>query len=141
MDTPKYNGDATIVIDVSDSYWGEPEPKIVTAQYLSSINRQYNAIVKSEANNAERHDKVKDYLVENADELGEHAEEIAKILGLDLETYVEVTVEVHANLTILVPFGKSIEDLSEYDFDVEITCNDGDFEIESADYHVDNLNY
>lgn len=141
MDTLTYNADATIVINEAGTYWGEVVPKQLTASDISGTYRQYKAMTQREATKIERIDKVKDYLVENHDELGDHAVEIAKLLDIDLDTTVSVTLNITATLEITVPFGKYIEDLSEYDFDVEITCNDSDFDIESSDYNVDSLDY
>lgn len=140
-DSIVYDADATIVINEAKTYWGEVVPKVLRANEISHTYRQHDAIIQREHKKLENLDKVKEYLIENVDELGDHATEIAKILELDLDSYVDVTLNITATLTMCVPFGKSIEDLSEYDFDVDITCNDDDFEIESSDINVDRLDY
>jgi len=108
--------------DISRTYW--------RVDALKETNNRYS---KAE-------DAVKEYLVENYEEIGEeHATEIANILGIDLAKTIEVVFDVTIRATISVPLGKDVEDLSVYDFDIEISSNESEYEIEESDAEIDSI--
>ena len=76
------------------------------------------------------------YLKENYEDLELHADELANILGIELTNEVEFEMTVSITGTIVLPMGKSFDDLSEYDFDVELTCNEMDYELEQFDADI-----
>lgn len=136
---PVYDSEAKIVINANPSYWSDPKPEVKTAGDVSGTYRQYNAIVQREARRIDQIDKVKEYLIENYDELEMHADEIAKLLDIELTQYVEFSMEVTITGSIAIPVGKTFDDLSEYDFEVELTCNDSDYEVDNYDVSIDRL--
>lgn len=137
--TPVYDQDATIVINEA-SYWSDLKPKVMTAQELSGTIRQYNAIVQREATKISNLDKCKEYLLENLEELDDHAIQIAKILDIDLEQSITVTLNVTINLDLTIPAGFDVDDLDESDFDISISYYGGDgVEIEGEDIVIESI--
>jgi len=112
----------------------------MTAQELSGILRQYNAMTQREATKITNLDKCREYLLENLDELDDHAIEIAKILDIDLSTTATVTLNVTINLDLTIPAGFDVDDLDEYDFDISVSYGGGDgVEIEGEDIVIDSI--
>jgi hypothetical protein len=80
--------------------------------------------------------QLREYLVENFDDLGEHAEPIAEIFSIDLTKSVEVEVKMTYSLTVTVPLGWTEDEISEnlrYPEGFESDDNDMCIESESAD--------
>jgi len=80
--------------------------------------------------------QLREYLVDNFDDLGEHAEPIAEIFSIDLTKSVEVEVKVTYSLTVTVPIGWTEDEISEnlrYPEGFESDDNDMCIESESAD--------
>ena len=80
--------------------------------------------------------QLREYLVDNFDDLGEHAEPIAEIFNIDLTKEVEVTVRVSYSLTVTVPMNWTEDDISNnlrYPEGFESDDNDMCIESESAD--------
>jgi hypothetical protein len=130
-----YNPYATIVYNSNPVPYSGTTPALASADLVTSTFRN-NQIRVDKINKINgQHDKVREYLIENYEELDEHAVAIAKMLDLDLDT--EITVEISASIqvTLSVPVGTSVYDLSTYDFDVDITCNEPKYEIQ--DYNAD----
>ena len=134
-----YDSNATIVINKAPSYAHTPEPEVKTAYEVSSTYRQISVL--RDAN--DRHDnalaKVKSYLTENYEELEDHADEIARLLNIDLTQYITFEMNVTITGTLSLPIGKSFDDVSEYDFDIDLSVNDRDIEIEDYSADIDSL--
>ena len=80
--------------------------------------------------------QLREYIVDNFDDLGEHAEPIAEIFSIDLTKSVEVEVKVTYSLTVTVPIGWTEDEISEnlrYPEGFESYDNDMCIESESAD--------
>ena len=80
--------------------------------------------------------QLKEYLVDNYEDLGEHAEPIAEIFSIDLTKEVEVSVRVSYSLTVTVPLNWTEDDISNnlrYPEGFESDDNDMCIESESAD--------
>ena len=80
--------------------------------------------------------QLKEYLVDNYEDLGEHAEPIAEIFSIDLTKEVEVSVRVSYSLTVTVPLSWTEDDISNnlrYPEGFESDDNDMCIESESAD--------
>ena len=84
-------------------------------------------------------EKVKEYLVENYDDLELHADEIAELLGITLEKTVEVTFQVEITASITLPIGKDFDDLNEYDFEVTLESTDSDYTVENYDSTIERM--
>jgi len=63
---------------------------------------------------------LRDYLCENYEDMGDHADEIASLMGIELEREVEVSVTVQATFTLTLKAGESFdEDNIDVDFSYE----------------------
>lgn len=139
---PLYDPKATIVI--KKGYYHESPANIEYANVdADDISRNYwrvGALQETNNRNSRTVDAVKDYLVENYEDIGEeHANEIANLLGVDLSKTLEVVFDVTIRATISVPVGKDVDDLSVYDFDIEISSNESEYEIEESEADIDSI--
>ena len=138
---PEYDPNAKMVIKKGYYYnsLANAEFAEVNADDVSRTYWQKDALKETNDRNSRAYDKVKEYLVENYDELEEHADEIAKILSIDLSKTVDVEFNVTIKASISIPVNKDVSDLSVYDFDVEISSNESDYEIEEFDADIDSI--
>jgi hypothetical protein len=140
--TPAYDPKATILVR-KGYYYGTPSDSKFEVENADDISRTYwqkDALKETNDRNSRALDKVKEYLVENFDEIGEeHATEIAEILGIELSKTIEVVFDVTIRATVSVPVDKDVEDLSVYDFDIEISSNESDYEIEESEADIDSI--
>jgi hypothetical protein len=140
--TPSYDPNAEMLIK-KGYYYGTPanaEYATVTADDISRTYWKADALKETNDRNSRAQDKVKEYLVENYDEIGsEHADEIARILGIDLHKTVDVEFNVTIKATITIPMDKDVSDLSVYDFDITIESNESDYEIEESEADIDSI--
>ena len=140
--TPAYDPKATILVR-KGYYYGTPSDSKFEVENADDISRTYwrlDALKETNDRNSRAQDKVKEYLVENYDEIGsEHADEIARILGIDLHKTVDVEFNVTIKATITIPMDKDVDDLSVYDFDITIESNESDYEIEESDAEIDSI--
>jgi hypothetical protein len=139
---PLYDPKNTIVIK-KGYYYASPENVQYAVENADDISRAFwrvDALTETNQRNSRAYDKVKDYLVENYDEIGEeHATEIANILSIDLSKSVDVEFNVTIKATISIPVNKDVSDLSVYDFDVEISSNESEYDIEEFDVDIDSI--
>mgnify|MGYP000058596010 FL=1 len=139
---PLYDPKATIVVR-KGYYYGTPSDSKFDLENADDISRTYwrlDALQETNNRNSRAQDKVKDYLVENYDEIGEeHATEIANILGIDLSKEVEVEFNVTIKATISMPVNEDVSDLSVYDFDITIESNESKYEILDSDADIDSI--
>ena len=80
--------------------------------------------------------QLREYIVDNFDDLGEHAEPIAEIFSIELTKEVEVSVRVSYSLTLTVPLNWTEDDISNnlrHPEGFESDDNDMVIESESAD--------
>jgi len=138
--TPAYDPKATILVR-KGYYYGTPSDSKFDLENADDISRTYwrlDALQETNNRNSRAQDKLKDYLVENYDEIGEeHATEIANIFGIDLSKTVDVEFSVTIKATISVPMNTDVSDLSVYDFDVEISSSE--YEIDEYDADIDSI--
>lgn len=131
-DTFVYDPDATLVVN-NGSYYS-PVYALMTSRDLSTKIMSLKNLENRVANYETCDENARQYLIENYDEIGsEHANELARLLCIDLTQSVEVEFDVKITATILVPVGKSFDDLSEYDFDITLETNEHDYEVEEFD--------
>jgi len=137
---PEYDPKATILVR-KGYYYGSPSDAKYDLENADDISRTYwrvDALQSTNSSNSRAQDKLKDYLVENFDEIGEeHATEIANIFGIDLSKTVDVEFSVTIKATISVPMNTDVSDLSVYDFDVEISSSE--YEIDEYDADIDSI--
>jgi hypothetical protein len=139
---PIYNPKATIVVR-KGYYYGTPSDSKFDLENADDISRTYwrlDALQETNNRNSRAQDKLKDYLVENFDEIGEeHANEIANIFGIELSKTVEVVFDVTIRATVSIPVNEDVSDLSVYDFDIEISSNESDYEIEESEADINSI--
>ena len=136
---PEYDPKATIVVR-KGYYYGTPSDSKFEVENADEISRAFwrvDALTATNNSNSKAQEKLKDYLVENYDELGDHATEIANIFGIDLSKEIEVEFSVTIKATISVPMSTDVSDLSVYDFDVEISSSE--YEINDYDADIDSI--
>jgi uncharacterized protein (DUF885 family) len=134
----EYDRAKTLVIN--KQYYGTPEYALVSAEDVSMKYWRHSALTQRVANYESAHDKLKDYLIENFDSIGEdQAKDIATILNIDLSKEVEVEFTVTIKATVTMPVNEEVSDLSTYDFDVEISSNNNDYEIIDSDSDIDSI--
>jgi len=140
--TPAYDPKATILVR-KGYYYGTPSDSKFEVENADDISRTYwrlDALQETNNRNSRAQDKLKDYLVENYDEIGEeHATEIANIFGMDLSKTVDVEFNVTIKATISIPVNEDVSDLSVYDFDVEISSNESRYEVDEFDADIDSI--
>ena len=139
---PLYDPKATIVVR-KGYYYGTPSDSKFDLENADDISRTYwrlDALQETNNRNSRAQDKLKDYLVENFDEIGEeHATEIANIFGIELSKEVEVEFDVRIKATISIPVNEDVSDLSVYDFDITIESNESKYEIEESDADIESI--
>ena len=137
---PEYDPKATIVVR-KGYYYGTPSDSKFEVENADDISRAFwrvDALQSTNNSNSRAQDKLKDYLVENFDEIGEeHATEIANIFGMDLSKTVDVEFSVTIKAAISIPMNKDVSDLSVYDFDIEISSSE--YEIDEFDADIDSI--
>ena len=140
--TPSYDPKATMLIR-KGYYYGTPSEARYEIENADDISRTFwrvDALTETNNRNSRAQDKLKEYLVENYEDIGEeHAKEIAEIFGIDLSKTIEVVFDVTIRATISVPVDKDVNDLSAYDFDIEISSNESEYEIEESDADIDSI--
>lgn len=140
--TPAYDPKATLLVR-KGYYYGSPSDSKFELENADDISRTYwrlDALKETNDRNSRAQDKLQEYLVENFDEIGEeHATEIANIFGIELSTTVDVVFDVTIRATVTLPIGKDVSDLSVYDFDIEISSNESDYEIDEYDADINSI--
>ena len=130
--TPTTDGTTEVVRE-----WEVLDAKI--ASLMSDLSRaeslrdSYNRVATRQTNQI---DSVKDYLLENYDDLGNHADEIAQLLDIELTREVEYTVTMTATVTVTVAPGEDAESLISDNLYIE--SNNGNISVD--DYEVDYTN-
>jgi hypothetical protein len=139
---PLYDPKATIVVR-KGYYYGTPSDAKYDLENADDISRAFwrvDALQSTNNSNSKAQDKLKDYLVENFDEIGEeHANAIANIFGMDLSKEVEVEFNVTIKATVSMPINEDVSDLSIYDFNITIESNESNYEILDFDADIDSI--
>ena len=140
--TPAYDPKATLLVR-KGYYYGTPSDSKFELENADDISRTYwrlDALKETNDRNSRAQDKLQEYLVENYEEIGEeHATAIANIFGIELSTTVDVEFDVTIRATISLPIGKDVSDLSVYDFDIEISSNESEYEIDEYDADINSI--
>ena len=80
-------------------------------------------------------ESVKEYLIENYDDLGHHADELATLLDIELEREVTYSISMSATVTVTVKMGEDAEDL----ITENLYIDSSDSNINIDDYNVDTV--
>jgi uncharacterized membrane protein (UPF0182 family) len=88
--------------------------------------------------NATRRDNLSAWIVENFEELGDLATELCEMFDLPTTVSHEMTLTISATVTLELPLGYDLDNLSEYDFETSLEYT-GDGEMSWSDISVDAL--
>ena len=135
----EYSSDSTIVVMLPCAWGEEQKFQEMKAPEITQLMRLNDTRMKSLVDYEYKVEKAQEYLIENYEELGDHADEIAELLGIELQQTVSFEMTVTITGSITVPVGKSLWELSEYDFDIDLTCSNSDYELEEYDVTDFNL--
>ena len=139
---PTYDPKATMLVR-KGYYYGSPSEARYEVENADDISRTFwrvDALTETNNRNSKAQDKLKDYLVENFEEIGEeHANEIASIFGIELSKSLDIVFNVTIRATVSVPVNKDASDLSTYDFDIEISSNESEYEVEDFEADIDSI--
>ena len=80
-------------------------------------------------------ESVKEYLIENYDDLGHHADELATLLDIELEREVTYSISMSATVTVTVKMGEDAEEL----ITDNLYVDSSDSNINIDDYNVDTV--
>lgn len=125
----QYDHWAPVVLELD----GEFVSKTVSdLEYAYKRVDSYRSISNTMTTNIE---SVKNYLIENYDDLGHHADEIATLLDIELEREVTYSVSMSCSVTVTVKMGEDAEDLISEN--LYIDSSDGNINID--DYNIDTV--
>ena len=140
--TPSYDPKATMLVR-KGYYYGTPSEARYEIENADDISRTFwrvDALTETNNRNSRAQDKLKDYLVENFEDIGEeHANEIANFFGIELSKSLDIVFNVTIRATVSVPVNKDASDLSTYDFDIEISSNEAEYEVEDFEADIDSI--
>ena len=97
----QHNLFSTVVLNLSDE--GYVEKTVNDIEWTYKRKDAFRSIADTHATNIE---SVKEYLIENYDELEDHANQIATMLDIELTREVEYSVSMSATVTITVAMGE-----------------------------------
>lgn len=135
--TPMYDPHATIIVNKGDYYSADYQP--ISASEITNKLIAHLNLSQRVKNHEQCNENVRKYLIENYEELGDHADEIARLLQIELIQTIEVEFDVTVKASITIPVGKNFDDLSEYDFDITIESNESDWEIEEFEADINRM--
>jgi len=131
-----YDPYAKIVVNVHQPVYSGVTPLVLEAHEVTSLKNndeiRKQRIVKLNG----QIDNVRDYLIENYDELGDHADEIARLLNIELTNEVTVDVNVTFSVTMTLPVGTEADSVEGHDFSFDIISENSDYEIQDYDTYV-----
>ena len=129
---PTYDPYAKIVVNVHQPVYSGVTPLVLEAHEVTSLKNNDTLRQKRIAKLDASIENVREYLVENYEELGEHADEIARLLDIELTNEVTVDVNVTFSVTMTLPIGIEADSVEGQDFSFHIESQNSDYEI--ADY-------
>jgi len=140
--TPEVSYDpyAKIVVNVHQPVYSGVTPLVLEAHEVTSLKNNDTLRTQRIVKLSGQISDVQEYLTENYDDLDDHAVAIAKLLGIELSTELEVVFDVSITATLTVPVGKTIYDLSTFDFDVSLSSNDSDYDVEDYNSDINDIN-
>lgn len=106
----KYVPSAKIVYNASP-YGMEDTPAVASAQDVTMMSRSIERLREEVKDLKLSIELVKSHLMENHEELGEHAQDIADMLDIELIREVNVTVTVEFQVELALKPNESIDDI------------------------------
>jgi hypothetical protein len=128
-----YNNTAVILLELPTGSSTEFVQK--TAMDIEYAYKRLDSFRSIANNQTSQIEAVKQYLIENYDDLELHADEIAALLDIELTREVEYTVSMTATVTVTVGVGQDPDDLISSNLYIE--SNDSNVTVDS--YDVDSV--
>jgi hypothetical protein len=125
----QYNTWAPLIIEVNGEFITRTAHEV---EYVFRNLDSYRSIANTQTSNIE---SVKEYLIENYDDLGHHADELATLLDIELEREVTYSISMSASVTVTVKMGEDAEDL----ITENLYIDSSDSNINIDDYNVDTV--
>lgn len=135
-EVPTYDPYAKVVINTHQPVYAGTTPHILEAHEVTSLYNNNEIRTKRIATFESRIQNVREYLIENYEELDEHADEIARLLDIDLTNEVTVDVNVTFSVTMTLPIGIDADSVEGHDFNFDITSENSDYEIQDYETYV-----
>ena len=131
----QYNSFSTIILElpVGTNVTEFVDKTANDIEYAFKRLDTYRSIANTQTSNI---DSVKEYLLDNYDDLGNHADEIASLLDIELSREVEYTVTMTATVTITLSPGDDADSI--LSDNLYIDSNTGTISVD--DYTVDYSN-
>jgi len=85
--------------------------KKVFPSYIEHTIERKDRLVRDVTKYLSQIESVREYLIENYDELDEHAKEIADLLDVELTREVEVTITYEVYATVTLGVGEELDDV------------------------------
>jgi len=131
-----YDPYAKVVVNVHQPVYSGVTPLVLEAHEVTSLKNNDTLRTKRIAKLDASIENVREYLVENYEELGEHADEIARLLGIELTNEVTVDVNVTFSVTMTLPIGIEADSVEGHDFSFDVSSENSDYEIQDFDTYV-----
>lgn len=138
LTTPEltYDPYAKIVVNTHQPVYSGVTPVILEAHQVTSLKNNESRITQRLSKLDSQIESVREYLVENYDELEEHADEIARILGIQLTNEVVIDVNVTFSVTMTLPIGIEADSVDGSDFSFSLESENSDYEVQDYDSFV-----
>jgi hypothetical protein len=127
-----YEPHTLITYNENDDAYGEVMPKTISANDVSVMARSMKRTSQELKDMKLKVGQVKDYLLEAYDDLGEHAQEIADWLDIELTKDVSVTVTVEFEVQLSVKPDEDLDDIL-MNLDYSMETNDSVVEYYAGD--------
>ncbi len=136
--TPEVSYDpyAKIVVNVHQPVYSGVTPLVLEAHEVTSLKNNDTLRTQRVVKINGQIENVREYLVENYDSLDEHADEIARLLGIELTNEVTVDVNVTFSVTMTLPIGIEADSVDGSDFSFDISSENSDYEVQDYDTFV-----
>ena len=129
-----YDPYAKIVVNTHQPVYSGVTPQTLEAHEVTSLFNNKEIQAKNISKYRTQIENVREYLVENYDSLDEHADEIARLLDIELTNEVTVDVNVTFSVTMTLPIGIEADSVDSNDFSFVIESENSDYEIQ--DYNT-----
>ena len=131
-----YDPYAKIVVNTHQPVYSGVTPHTLEAHEVTSLYSNKTILASRNTKLEGRIENVREYLIENYDELGDHADEIARLLDIELTNEVTVDVNVTFSVTMTLPVGIDADSVEGHDFSFDIISENSDYEIQDFDTFV-----
>ena len=108
---------------------------------LTNLQEYYQKLISEERRTrATNVSDLETYLDENWNDLGDHAEAIGDIFGIEAEKSIEISITVDYTVTVTVPRNK-VEEISGDNFEFDVVSNPNWLHIEDSSSYVRDIEF